>query len=167
LRKERAKRSRLWKMPVDEFASLIRASLSWADVMRHFGYGTNGNNWQTAKNRCHALGIDSSHFLSKRDMTALRNPEIPLDQILVENSTYCRSHLKRRLLRLGLLTNECSICRLGPTWNGKPITMRLDHVNGKPNDNRIDNLRMVCPNCDSQLETFTYRNIRTQKKCAA
>ena len=79
------------------------------------------------------------------------------------------SQLKKRLLRDALLDDICQICRLSPTWNGKKLNLRLDHINGINNDHRLSNLRMVCPNCDSQLDTFCGRNRvknkRTTKNC--
>ncbi len=82
---------------------------------------------------------------------------IPLEEMLVENSACDRGSIKARLLKLGILENKCYICGL-TKWQGKPIVMRLDHINGMPNDHRLENLRMVCPNCDSQLPTFCGRN---------
>lgn len=82
----------------------------------------------------------------------------PLDEVMVENSTYNRGHLKRRLLEKGLLDNVCAICGCQPVHNGKPMVLVIDHINGVNNDNRIDNLRMLCPNCNSQTDTFSGRN---------
>lgn len=92
------------------------------------------------------------------DLTTKR--AIPLDEVLVENSTYQRVHLKRRLLEQGLLENTCALCPQGPEWNGKPLVLALDHENGISNDNRLSNLRLLCPNCHSQTETFAGRNTR-------
>jgi hypothetical protein len=77
--------------------------------------------------------------------------------MLVENSTHDRGNIKRRLLKEGLLDNKCARCGIQPEWNGEPLVLRLDHINGVNNDNRIGNLRLVCPNCDSQLPTFSGR----------
>lgn len=75
-------------------------------------------------------------------------------EILTINSRCTRHNLKNRLLSEGLLKNECSECSLSEKWNGKEIKMVLDHINGVNNDNRIENLRMLCPNCNSQQSTF-------------
>ena len=79
---------------------------------------------------------------------------IPLVEILIENSTYTTSlHLKNRLVKLGLLKYECSICGI-KEWQNKQLVLQLDHENGKSNDNRIENLRLLCPNCHSQTNNY-------------
>ena len=85
-----------------------------------------------------------------------------LSDVLVKDSTYPRHSLKKRILDEGLIQYICKVCGLGPTWNEKPMTLILDHVNGVRNDNRLENLRFVCSNCDSQLDTYKARN-RTRK----
>ena len=81
-------------------------------------------------------------------------------EVFVENSTYARHNLKRRIIEQSLLKQKCSICGMPPEWNGKPMSLVLDHINGINNDNRLENLRFVCHNCDSQLPTYKSRNIR-------
>jgi 5-methylcytosine-specific restriction endonuclease McrA len=68
-----------------------------------------------------------------------------------------RVSIKRRLLQAGILENRCSECGLSD-WNGKPLAVQIDHVNGIKDDWRLDNLRMLCPNCHSQTPTFGGRN---------
>lgn len=158
---KKRKTSPIWLMPRAEFAILISESRSCGEVLAHFGFSRSGNNWGTVKRRCVDEGIDISHFDGrgiKLRALARTNIEIPLDLVLVENSTYSRNVLKKRLLKSGILKNKCSICGLHGVWNSLPIKMRLDHINGVFNDNRIGNLRMVCPNCDSQLDTFCSKN---------
>jgi hypothetical protein len=82
----------------------------------------------------------------------------PLDQVLVENSTYARICVKRRIIAENLIEYKCGCCGIGPEWNGKPMPLILDHINGVNNDNRLENLRFVCSNCDSQLDTYKSRN---------
>ena len=66
--------------------------------------------------------------------------------------------LKNRLLQEGIMENKCSICNL-TEWNGKPLNMELDHINGNRTDHRLKNLRMICPNCHAQTETYRAKNI--------
>jgi len=80
--------------------------------------------------------------------------------VFVENSDYARHHIKRRILEENLVEYRCDCCGIGPEWNGKPMPLILDHINGKNNDNRLENLRFVCSNCDSQLPTYKSKNMK-------
>jgi 5-methylcytosine-specific restriction endonuclease McrA len=81
-----------------------------------------------------------------------------LADLLVSGSQANSDRLRRRLIRSGIKNALCEIC--GNTeWNGQPISLELDHVNGKSNDNRLENLRILCPNCHAQTETYRGRNI--------
>lgn len=90
----------------------------------------------------------------------LRNRKLLSSDILIENSSTTRKIVKSHLLREGILKNKCSECEQTESWNGKPLVMVLDHINGVNNDNRLENLRMLCPNCNSQMDTFAGRNSR-------
>lgn len=85
------------------------------------------------------------------------------DEVFVEHSTYARHNLKSRIRKRNMIEYVCAICGMGPEWNGKPMPLILDHINGVHNDNRLDNLRFVCSNCDSQLDTYKSRNCKTRR----
>lgn len=90
---------------------------------------------------------------------------LPLEQILVEHSTYLNLRsLKDRLLRAGLLHYHCYICGL-TKWLGERISLQLDHINGIPDDNRLLNLRLLCPNCHSQTETYGAKRLKQHHFC--
>jgi hypothetical protein len=72
------------------------------------------------------------------------------------NST-SRITIKRHLLRAGIIVNRCDWCGLSE-WRGRPLSIQLDHVNGIRDDHRVENLRMLCPNCHSQTDTFAAKN---------
>jgi hypothetical protein len=78
--------------------------------------------------------------------------------IFTENSSYSRHSLKDRILQRNLIEYRCECCKIGPEWMGKPMPLILDHINGINNDNRLENLRFVCSNCDTQLETYKSKN---------
>lgn len=94
----------------------------------------------------------------KRGDVSPRARQIPLQEILIEGSSYNRGNLKKRLIDANLLSLSCSGCGGAPSWQGKPLTLVLDHINGVHNDHRIENLRLLCPNCNSQTATFAGRN---------
>ena len=80
--------------------------------------------------------------------------KVLLQDILTNKVKFNTSHLKKRLVVEGLLEDKCKDCGNEGVWNGKPITLELDHINGDDNDNRLENLRILCPNCHSQTPTF-------------
>jgi hypothetical protein len=86
--------------------------------------------------------------------------------VLVEDSTYSRGSLKRRLFSEGIKARCCELCGQGELWRGRPLALILDHVNGVANDNRLENLQIVCPNCAATLDTHCGRNMNRMRVCA-
>lgn len=87
--------------------------------------------------------------------------KIPLQDII--NGIYPQyptSKLKRRLIVEGIKEDKCEICNLLPLWNGKLLSLQLDHIDGNNTNNMINNLRIICPNCHTQTDTFGSRNIK-------
>lgn len=83
-------------------------------------------------------------------------PRFSDDKVFIEGSTHPRHRLKERFLKL--VPHQCAICGQSDTWNGLKLVLQLDHKNGIHNDNRRENLQLVCPNCHSQTETYAGRN---------
>lgn len=154
--------SKLNKVNFDEFKNIISSSFYMVDVLERLGYGRNcGSMSIRVINRCKKENIDTSHFIGQKGRKTPRKPTIELKDILIENSKYENiTRLKIRLLKEGLIKNVCYECGQEPFWNNKPLIMVLDHKNGKHTDNRLLNLRMLCPNCNSQTSTFAGRNIK-------
>ena len=82
----------------------------------------------------------------------------PDEVVFCEDSNVARHAVKANILRRNLIEYRCSCCGIGPEWQGKPMPLILDHINGVNNDNRLENLRFVCSNCDSQLPTYKSKN---------
>lgn len=97
-----------------------------------------------------------SMAVSRGDITP-RSRLIPMDQLLVEGRRTSRGHLKRRLITAGLKRERCERCGID-SWRGRPLSLQLHHVNGVGDDNRLDNLEILCPNCHSQTENWGGRN---------
>ena len=75
---------------------------------------------------------------------------------------YTPKHFKKEFMEEQ--DNKCAICECEPIWNGKPLVFVLDHIDGDASNNRRDNLRMICPNCDSQLPTFKSKNKNSTRR---
>lgn len=148
----------------EEFREAVRQNVSRRGVIQQLGLKDCGGNYRTVNLFVKTLGLDTSHWTGQGHgqglEAAVRVNTIPLKDILVEHSTYTSSsHLKARLLKEGILKEKCVICGLENMWNGDFISLELDHINGEHTDNRLHNLRILCPNCHSQQKTSTHTKI--------
>lgn len=150
----------------EDLREAISQAVCWADALRFLGYEVKGANYRTLQRHARQWGISTDHFDKNagRRRAAL-NQQIPLDQALVKGSTYPRGRLKRRLLALGIKQPICELCGQGEYWHGRRMSLILDHINGVANDHRLENLRMVCPNCAATLETHCGRNTPRVRIC--
>jgi predicted RNA-binding Zn-ribbon protein involved in translation (DUF1610 family) len=149
-----------------EARAAIDGSSCWADALRALGYQVKGANYRTLQKWAGRWDISTGHFdpnLGRK--RAGHAQEIPLCDVLVEGSTYNRSNLKRRLLASGLLLPRCEMCGQDEIWRGLRMSLVLDHINVVSNDNRIENLRMVCANCAATLDTHCGRNLPRERIC--
>ena len=133
----------------------VAESLSYAEVLRRLGLRAAGGNHRTVRRYVDEVWrIPTHHFAAER----ARGPgpasrAVPLEAVMVEGSTYHRGHLKRRLLAEGVKQPRCEICGQGEVWRGRRMALVLDHVNGVHDDHRLENLRILCPNCNATLDT--------------
>lgn len=144
----------------EELAQIVAESFSYREVLLKLGYRTaGGSNHLTLKDRIEKYNITTSHFTSNGHQ--IKRTE---DNVLCEHSTASQATLRRWMIKGNYIDYKCSICGLQGLWQGKPLNLQLDHVNGNNSDNRISNLRWLCPNCHSQTETFCGK--QTQKNHA-
>lgn len=145
------------KYSKEELEQIIKQSSSLNQVIDKLGYSTHsGSNSKTVKKRLDELGIDYSIFLNKKINKYTK------ETIFVENSTASQNTLRKWYIEGNYSPYICSICSQKPLWQDKELTLILDHINGKNHDNKLENLRWVCPNCNQQLETTGYKSFRTK-----
>ncbi len=128
----------------------------WAEIQRFYDQG-------------HSYGRCLEHFKFSpgawhkavlRGDVKPRPRKWPVEKVLSVSRS--RTTVKRALLKAGLLQNRCDECGIDE-WRGRPIAIQIDHCNGVCDDHRLENLRMLCPNCHSQTETFAARNMKRKK----
>lgn len=170
--KKRKRTSPVWDIPADQFQELLNTSNSFVDILIKVGLDPYNGNHKTLNHRIKEEGFDISNLEKNRRKNQERHIKslskkrtYRLEDILVENSTFDRKNLKNKILEYKLLPYKCSICNNIGEWIGEPLSLQLDHINGINNDNRIENLRFLCPNCHSQTETFSGKRNKVNNFC--
>lgn len=151
-----------------EARTAVACSFSYSEVLRRLGMRPAGGNHATLRRYVDEVWrIPTDHFDPHRASRqhAARIPR-PLDEVLVEHSTYSRSTLKQRLFDEGLKDRRCEQCGQGEMWRGRRMALILDHINGVGDDHRLENLQIVCPNCAATLDTHCGKQNRARHYCA-
>jgi hypothetical protein len=144
-------------IPKEELQKIFDKSSSYSLILQSFDLRSAGGNFNTLKSVITDLNIDLTKFRENRLSVmrdSFRKRAATNDEIFIKNGSHSRNAIKKAMLRNGLEGIECSLCQQGRNWNGKPLTLQLDHINGIANDHRLENLRWLCPNCHSQTDTF-------------
>lgn len=163
---DRKNQSIIWSISKDEFESLVKKSETIADILRYFNMNNKGGNHATVKRRVKLENIDISHISLGRGSNKGKrfNPKKTNDEYFCENSSANRHHIKKRIIKNNLIKYECSACGLANSWNNKELVLQLEHKNGIPNDNRLENLCFLCPNCHSQTDTYAGKRFKKPSK---
>lgn len=152
--------NKIYEVTDEQFVELIKNSSNIAEVLFKLGYTVKGNSWgySQIKQRMVDLNLNKKDFKGKSALVmGTKQKEISADKLLRVNCKHARNVLRRCIVKNNLLLYKCAICGLSE-WNGKTLSLELDHINGINNDNRLENLRFLCPNCHSQTCTYGSRN---------
>jgi hypothetical protein len=146
-----------------ELEKVVKESKTKTECLKKMGLRAAGGNYKTITKYIEEYQIDTKHFDAHQVRIEKINQlnsekKIPLSEILIENSTYNRHRLKERLYDENIKQRKCELCGQDEFWNGKKMSLIIDHINGVWDDNRIENLRIVCPNCNATLPTHCGKN---------
>lgn len=154
------------KFDFSNLKNLVLTSSSYSEVLKKIGMKLSGGNFYTIKEKIKENKIDVSHFNKYINLIKSKKniKRISLEFILIENSTYTNNErLKIRLIKEGYFEHKCYSCNL-KEWMGKLIPIQIEHINGIHNDNRIENLNFLCPNCHALTDTYCGKNKERSKK---
>lgn len=164
----RKRTSKIWTIPKNELQNLLNTSNSLKEVLKKLKMDEGCGNHRPLNQRIREdeLCLDVLNRNRKIYLSQKRcKKKIPNDKIFIRGSLYNnRQSIKKRMQEDYNIEYKCKKCNIGDTYNGHPIVLQLDHINGINNDNRINNLRFLCPNCHSQTDTFSGKGHRKPQK---
>jgi Zn finger protein HypA/HybF involved in hydrogenase expression len=153
-------------MGIDYLENAVCEAKSFSDILRKFNYSIASGSYKVLKNTLKRNDIDYSHI----PMGALANkgrvfgPQKPISDYLIEKST-CNKYLKNRLIKEGILKEQCIKCGLNNEWKSEYLSLQLDHIDGNHENNKLENLRLLCPNCHSQTPTYSGKDRKVIYRC--
>jgi hypothetical protein len=144
----------------EELREAVKTSFSRRATLLKLGLAGEGAGYKTIIRLISVLNLDTSHWHGMGHLKGKTHsyiPPRPLIEVLKENMPFQSFKLKQRLVKEGLLEDKCSLCEI-THWQGQKLSLHLDHINGTHDDNRLENLRLLCPNCHSLTNTYTGKN---------
>ena len=143
-------RKRTWRLA--DLENAVKTSTSFRQVLQKLKLREAGGNYDQIKKYIREYGLDGSHFKGRawnKGIKGKGKPRTPLSQVLVQGSSYQSYKLKTRLFSAGLKPMHCEQCGWAEYSENGYLPLELDHINGDRHDNRLENLRILCPNCHS------------------
>ena len=149
-----------YKLSDEQFVDIVLSSSSCATAMRKLGFTCIGGNARdSVKRRISELNVDISHWddQTKNAHAAILTAH---DKYFAKDTPHSGGHIRERVLKYNLIPYKCAVCNNMGSWLGRSLRLQVDHINGDHNDNRLENLRFLCPNCHTQTDTFAGKNVK-------
>lgn len=146
-----------------ELTAVINKSNNFTNCLENLNLVARGGNFNTLKKYIKLYDIDIKHF-SILNRNVQMSSSKPLEEYLVLGSKIGSSDLKNKLYKAKLKERVCELCGQTEDWNGRKMSLILDHINGEHTDNRLKNLQIVCPNCNATLDTHCGKHKKTLTK---
>lgn len=155
-------------MPLDEFKTIVANSKTVKDVYNKLGISSSGSSYRIFRRMVVERGIDTSHFNQLTKDWKSGGEKLTNEMLFIDGGNNAPSSVKKRILRDNLIPYQCCECKNEGSWQGKPLALQMDHIDGRNTNNTLANLRFLCPNCHYQTKTWGGRKLkkeRVQKFC--
>lgn len=162
----------IYTISEEEFKKIVKESFTFTEILKKCKLDSKGSNINTVKRRIKKENLDSSHILKGSGHNKGRvfeSKRVSLQQAkekhFIKDGKSQRQFLIKLIKRYDLINIICNECGIKDVWNNKKLSLQLDHINGDSNDNRLENLRFLCPNCHSQTENFAGKSCKKRYFC--
>lgn len=144
----------------EQLVEAVANSLTYREVCENLGVSTKGSSCDNIAKHVERIGLNVGHFncMTGEPRVKIHWSKMDNDELFSVNEAD-RSTIRNALLKRDLITYQCQICGL-VDWQGTKLSLQLDHINGHSNDNRLENLRFLCPNCHAQTSTYGGKNLK-------
>lgn len=146
------------KYNIDEYNELVKAisiSTTFREFLINLGRSESSASYRYVKRRLLFYNLNTSHFLTKSEILKIKHKKLrpSNEEMFTKDSKSSRGAIKKRIINEKLIPYKCSICANEGIWRNQKMTLILDHIDGDSRNNDLSNLRFVCPNCNSMLDT--------------
>lgn len=144
------------KYTQEQLKEAVSSSTSVRQTLNLLDLAPYGGNYKTIHKAIQDLGLDISHWTGQSWRKGTTEPVVPRqpdDKVFVKGRLF-NSSLRARLIKRKLIPYSCALCPIATMWQGKPLSLHVDHIDGDRENNLLSNLRFLCPNCHTQTETY-------------